>query len=63
MTQETFKIATDPTDGRKYIFQAIDEADKNHTFADTTNSNDGRIYEIPGKTITITNYNTHLISI
>lgn len=30
MTVETFKICTDPQ-GREYVFQAIDEGDKNHT--------------------------------
>ena len=52
MTKETFQIKTDPSDGRLYIFQDIDEADKNHTYNDTTKSNDGRIYEDPGTLIT-----------
>lgn len=49
MTVETFKVATDPEDNRQYIYQAIDEADKNHGPKDTSNSNDGRIYEVPCK--------------
>ena len=49
MTKATFKVAIDPSDNRKYIYQDIDEADKNHTYTDTTKSNDGRIYEDPGK--------------
>lgn len=49
MTIETFKVATDPEDGRQYIYQHLDEADKNHRAADTTKSNDGRIYKVPGK--------------
>lgn len=48
MTVETFKFATDPEDGRQYIYQDIDEADKNHNHHDMTKSNDGRIYEVPG---------------
>ena len=48
MTKETFGIRVDKEDNRKYIFQQIDEADKNHTYHDTTKSNDGRIYEDPG---------------
>lgn len=49
MSKETFKIAVDPEDNRRYIYQAIDEADKNHSSECTGNSNDGRIYEVPGK--------------
>lgn len=49
MTKDTFKLTKDAEDGRMYIFQAVDEADKNHSHKDTTNSNDGRIYEVPGK--------------
>ena len=48
MTKDTFAIKVDPSDNRKFIFQAVDEADKNHTYNDTTKSNDGRIYEDPG---------------
>ena len=48
MTKETFQISIDPEDGRKYIYKAVDEADKNHTYNDTTMSNDGWIYEIQG---------------
>lgn len=49
MQKDTFAITTDPDDGREYIFQAIDEADKNHSHLDTGASNDGRIYAVPGK--------------
>lgn len=49
MTKDTFAFATDPEDNREYIFQAINEADKNHSHLDMSNSNDGRIYEVPGK--------------
>lgn len=48
MKKNTFAIATDPDDGRSYIYQAIDEADKNHNHNDTHKSNDGRIYAVPG---------------
>lgn len=49
MTTDTFRAKKDPDDGRMYIYQAVDEADKNHSHKDTSNSNDGRIYEVPGK--------------
>lgn len=49
MKKNTFALATDPEDHREYIFQQIDEADKNHSHNDTDKSNDGRIYEVPGK--------------
>lgn len=49
MTVDTFKVATDAEDNRQYIYQAIDEADKNHGAQDTSKSNDGRIYEVPSK--------------
>ena len=47
MTLETFEVATDP-DGRQYIFQALDELDKNHREMDTEQAKQGRIYERPG---------------
>ena len=47
MQMNTFEIGTDP-DGRQYIFQAIDEFDKNHRINDTESANQGRIYELPG---------------
>ena len=53
MKVNTFAVATDPEDGRKYIYQAIDKADKNHGQHNTTNSNEGQIYEIPGTFIFI----------
>ena len=49
MTKETFKIGVDTSDNRKYIYQAVDKADKNHSYHDTTKSNDGHIYEDPGQ--------------
>lgn len=49
MTKDTFRAAVDPEDGRTYVFQAVDEADKNHSHLDTSNSNDGQIYAVPGK--------------
>ena len=49
MTVNTFKIAVDLEDGRRYVYQYIDEADKNHHQGDTTPSNKGRIYEVPGE--------------
>ena len=47
MTRNTFKVFTQP-DGSEYIFQAIDEADKNHGPDDNCPSNDERMYETPG---------------
>ena len=49
MTKETFQIDEDPKDGRKFIFQAISEYDKNHTEKDTIKGNEGRIYQLPGE--------------
>lgn len=48
MKTNTFQIAVDPEDNRRYIYQAIDEADKNHSAESTMKSNDGRIYKTPG---------------
>ena len=47
MTQDTFELVTD-YDGTQYIKQAIEEVDKNHG-PDDGPSNDGKMYEIPGK--------------
>ena len=48
MQIDKFDIATD-TDGKQYVFQAIDEFDKNHTIDNTEEANQGRMYENPGK--------------
>ena len=48
MKKSTFVIATDPEDNRRYIYQAVDEINKNHSEYDTSLANDGRIYAIPG---------------
>ena len=47
MKKSTFAIAVDEN-GKKYIYQQEDEADKNHGPNDTTIANQGRIYEKPG---------------
>ena len=47
MRTNTFEIGTDP-DGRQFIYQAIDELDKNHRQNDSDPANQGRIYEQPG---------------
>ena len=47
MNLQTFEVGTDP-DGRQFIFQAIDELDKNHRDGDTEEAKQGRIYERPG---------------
>ena len=49
MTKSTFAIAIDPKNGKKFIYQAQDEADKNHGPNDTSIANQGRIYERPGE--------------
>ena len=50
MKQYTYAISTDLADNnRKFIYQAVDEYDKNHNESDTTIANEGRIYEITGK--------------
>ena len=47
MQVNTFDIGTDP-DGRQFIYQAINELDKNHRQNDTDEANQGCIYEQPG---------------
>ena len=50
--RETFALDTDST-GRKYIYQRVDESNKNHEY--TTSPDDtvgeGRIYEFPGSSM------------
>ena len=48
MKKNTFAISQDP-DGRKFIYQAVSEHDKNHTEASTSKGNKARIYEQKGK--------------
>ena len=48
MTLNTYSVQTDDK-GRKYVYQAIDEIDKNHTADDSDPTNQGRMYENPGK--------------
>ena len=48
MTVNTFAIANDPDTKKEYIYQKVDEADKNHNQNDTNKANQGRIYEVPG---------------
>ena len=47
MNLQTFETACDP-DGTQYIFQSLDELDKNHQADCTEPANQGRIYERPG---------------
>ena len=49
LTIKTFALAVDPSNNKQYIFQKVDEADKKHSYKDTTKANQGRIYEVPGK--------------
>lgn len=46
MTKSTFAVSTD-SKGREYIYQAIDELDKNHRETDT-NITEAHIYAVPG---------------
>ena len=48
MTLQTYAVRMDPQ-GKKYIEQAVDEMDKNHNPNDDTPTNEGRMYENPGK--------------
>ena len=47
MKTDTFAIGTDP-DGRQFIYQAVDEMDKNHRYDNIEPANEGRIYEQTG---------------
>ena len=49
MTKDWFDIVTTPQ-GDRYICQVKDELDKNHRENDTTFTNQGRIYAVPGNT-------------
>ena len=46
MTKDAFKIATDD---RQFIYQHVDEGDKNHGVTDVKIANEGRIYENKGE--------------
>ena len=48
MKVDTFKIFVEP-DGTEYVYQAIDEMDKNHGIQDTENTNNGRMYSTNSK--------------
>lgn len=50
MTKETYAISTDAS-GKRYIYQAIKEQDKNHAGSDMSPNNQARIYENPGNFI------------
>lgn len=47
MTEETFQLAVDST-GKTYIYQKVDELDKNHCDLTTGAVSQGRMYEIKG---------------
>ena len=49
MTVNTFAISIDPETKKQYIYQKLDEADKNHNQNDIHKANQGQIYEVPGK--------------
>ena len=44
MTLQYFDIGVDP-DGTEYIFQAVDEADKNHSWDDSEQTNAAKMYK------------------
>ena len=48
MTQDHFKVFVEP-DGTRYVYQSIDEKDKNHGINDTDLTNGGRMYEDKGQ--------------
>ena len=48
MKRDTFAVGFDENSQRRYIYQAMDEADKNHDETDLTIANQGRIYEKKG---------------
>lgn len=47
MTTDTFKIGTE-YDGKQYVYQAVDEQDKNHGPDNPLPAKQGRMYETPG---------------
>lgn len=49
-TQAHFEIGHDP-DGTEFVFQAIDEQDKNHDIDVSDPAHEGRMYAQPGKRI------------
>ena len=49
MKQYMFAVSNDPVDGRKFVYQAVDEYDINHNETNTSIANEGRMYEIPTK--------------
>lgn len=61
MTKDTFRIGIDDT-GRQYVYQFIDEQDKNH-MTDTGGSvTEGRMYELSGIVLKfISNFNRQYV--
>ena len=49
MTADTFAIETDNISGRRYVYQAVDEFDKNHGVDTMTRANEARMYETTGE--------------
>lgn len=47
-TQDMFQLSADP-DGTEYVYQAVDELDKNHGIDNTNPANEGRMYATPGQ--------------
>ena len=49
MTAETFEIDIDNVTSKRFVYQAIDEHDKNHTVDSSEPANQPRMYETTGK--------------
>ena len=61
MKKTTFMVGFDEACGRKYVFQAQDELDKNHQEKENEIANQGRIYELPGETRSMTKHEVNQI--
>ena len=48
MKVDSFKVFVEH-DGTEYVYQAIDEMDKNHGIEDSETTNNGRMYATNGK--------------
>ena len=48
MTKQWFDVIHEPN-GDMYVMQVMDEVDKNHNEKDTSLTNQGRMYSVPGE--------------
>ena len=60
-SKDSFKVAID-SQNRKYVYQAIDELDKNHREKDdpSDSTTDGRMYEQPGELCPVKSFQLYL---